>query len=250
MMTASLLGTSLGYIALTFVPPVLWLIFYLREDRNPEPKRLLLLAFVGGMAGTLPAILAECGVISLFGQDCTRDITFPINPVILLFAISLIEEYAKYLMIKLLIIRKRDFDEPVDAMVYLITAALGFAALENTLFLFPIFFQGNLLVGLQITLNRFLGANLLHALSSGIVGFFLARAFFLPRRHHFIALGVFIAALFHTAFNYLVLIQSSLDEGTFYIVLLLTTMSVMVLIDFERLKQSRPPPQLPPPYPQ
>ena len=66
MMTASLLGTSLGYIALTFIPPVLWLILYLREDRNPEPKRLLLLAFVGGMAATPPTWSDEiCGYNAL-----------------------------------------------------------------------------------------------------------------------------------------------------------------------------------------
>ena len=236
-MLASVISASLAYIALTFLPPVLWLLFYLREDRHPEPKRLLLLAFIGGMAGTLPAVLAECGFIGFFGQSCTRDITFPINPFILLFAISLIEEYTKYLMVRLLIIKKADFDEPVDAMIYLITAALGFAAMENTLFIFPIFFHGGILSGLQITLSRFLGANLLHALSSGIVGYFLARAFFLPHRHHFVALGVLIATLFHTVFNYLILIQSTFDEGTFYVVLLLTTMTVMVLMDFERLKK-------------
>lgn len=245
-MIASVVSTNLAYIALTFLPPILWLVFYLREDRHPEPKHLLLLAFMGGMAGTIPAVLAECGLIGFFGQSCTQDVSFTMNPLILLFGISLIEEYTKYLMIKLLIIKKPQFDEPIDAMIYLITAALGFAALENTLFIFPVF-QQSFLSGLQITFNRFLGANLLHALSSGIVGYFFSRAFFLPHRHHFIAFGILIATLFHTVFNYLILVQGSLDEGTFYVVLLLTTMTVMVLMDFERLKQNRSlPPALPP----
>ena len=237
-MTAALVGTGLGYIVLTFLPPLLWLLFYLREDRHPEPKRLLLLVFLGGMLGTVPAIFAECGLISFLGQSC-RDTTFPSNPLLLLFGISIIEEYTKYFVVKLLIMRKPDFDEPVDAMIYLITAALGFATLENVLFLFPIYFHAGMLAGLQLALNRFLGANLLHALSSGIVGYFLARAFFLPKRHHFILLGLIIATLFHTIFNYLILIQNSLDEGIFYIILLLTTMAVMVLMDFERLKKNR-----------
>jgi len=122
-------------------------------------------------------------------------------------------------------------------MIYMMTAALGFAALENILFIFPVFHQG-IAAGIEITTSRFFGANLLHALSSGIVGFFLARAFFSPRRHHAIAFGVVIAALLHALFNYLIIIREVLAEGIFYIVLLLSLMLVVVLIDFHRLRRA------------
>lgn len=152
--------------------------------------------------------------------------------------IGLIEEYSKYLPVKFLITKRPAFNEPVDAMIYMMTAALGFAALENVLFIFPIF-HDSILEGLEVTANRFLGANLLHALSSGIVGFFFARAFFHPKRHHFIALGIALAALLHTFFNYLILVKEVLPQSTFYIIFLLSTMAVMVFIDFERLKDNR-----------
>ena len=159
-----------------------------------------------------------------------------VNAFSLFFGIALIEEYAKYLVIKFLILRRVDFDEPVDAMIYLITAALGFAAVENALFLVPLF-KENLFFGLEITTNRFLGANLLHALSSGIVGFFVARMWFSPHRRHFIAAGVIIASMLHAGFNYLILLREAVAESTFYIFLLLVMMAVMVFIDFERLKK-------------
>ena len=235
---AAIIATNLSYVLLTFLPPILWLIFYLREDRHPEPKLLLILAFVGGMASALVALLAECGWVFLASGSCRGGMNPNLSPLVLFLGIALIEEYVKYLPVKFLIIKRPDFDEPVDGMVYMMTAALGFAALENMLFIFPLF-RESAFAGLEVAANRFLGANLLHALSSGIVGFFLARTWFHPHRHHFIALGIILAALLHTGFNYLILVRETLTQGTFYIILLLSTMAVMVLIDFERLKSQK-----------
>lgn len=236
-MTAAIVGVNTGYLLLAFLPPIFWLLFYLREDRHPEPKRLLLVAFLGGMASAGLAVAAELLVVGRGGL-LTLDERVIGNAVIVFLVIGLIEEYAKYLPIKFLIEHRPDFDEPVDAMIYMMTAGLGFAALENLLFVFPVL-RGDLLAGLSVTANRFLGANLLHALSSGIVGFFLARAWFHPHRRHFIALGVVLAALLHAAFNSLILAREVLTQGTLYLVLLLAIMAVMVFIDFERLKKSK-----------
>ena len=237
MNTASLIGVNVGYLLLTFLPPVLWLMFYLREDRHPEPKLLLLLTFIGGMASVVVAVVGECAFAQLARQGSCREGIDYIgqNAIVLFLGIAFIEEYVKYLVVKFLILRRADFDEPVDAMIYLITAALGFAAVENVLFIFPLFHE-NLRLGLEITTNRFLGANFLHALSSAIVGFFLARAWFSPYRRHAIACGIIIASLFHASFNYLILIRGDFPQGTLYLIFLLAMMAVIVFIDFERLR--------------
>lgn len=244
-----------------FVPPILWLLFYLREDRHPEPKLLLLLTFIGGVASAFLAMAAELLVL---GRGGFLTGTGFIKSAFLFFVvIALIEEYVKYLPVKFLVLSRCknhacDFDEPVDGMIYMMTSALGFAAIENALFAFPFFFsfvketlvtlplsQENLQLALDVTTNRFLGANLLHALSSGLVGFFLARAWFSQKRHHFIALGIGIAVLLHALFNYLILNKEVVPQGTFYIILLLAMMAVVVFIDFERLKKINLLPQSP-----
>lgn len=237
-MLAAILSSNFGLLLLTFLPPILWLLFYLREDKRPEPKHLILLTFIGGMASALIALLAECVLVVSFSGSCRTGAGPSLSPLLLFLGISFIEEYVKYLPVKYLVVRRPDFDEPVDGMIYMMTSAMGFAALENVLFVLPVF-SNSLPASLEIAANRFLGANLLHALSSGIVGFFLARAWFHPHRHHFIALGITFAALLHTAFNYLILMREAVPQGTFYIILLLATMAVMVFIDFERLKKSR-----------
>ena len=235
---AALITNNTILVVLTFLPPILWLLFYLREDRHPEPKRLLMLSFVGGAFSALLAVAAELALIGENYGIFSNFISIHTNVFIFFLVIALVEEYIKYLPVKFLILKRPDFDEPVDAMIYMMTSAMGFAAVENLLFAF-IPFQGGFLAGLEIVTNRFLGANLLHALSSGLVGFFLARAWFHPQRHHFLAVGIALAALLHAAFNYLILIRGTVAQGTFYIIMLLAIMAVMVLMDFERLKRQR-----------
>ncbi len=237
-MTAAIIGTNTGYLLLTFLPPIFWLLFYLREDRHPEPKCLILMAFLGGMASAGLAIVLE---IVAIGQEGLLSLNENVigNAFLIFLVIGLIEEYVKYLPVKFLIERRKDFDESIDAMIYMMTSALGFAALENALFIFPLL-HSNLGLGLEVTANRFLGANLLHALSSGIVGFFLARAWFHPHRRHFIFIGVVLAGILHALFNSLILLRETLSQGTWYVILLLTVMTVMVFIDFERLKKKSP----------
>ncbi|MDP3778714.1 MAG: PrsW family intramembrane metalloprotease [bacterium] len=240
---AAVVGLNASYLLLTFLPPLLWLLFYLREDRHPEPKSLLLLTFIGGMLSVIVAIVGECLLVqAIDGGSCEQGIDYAgQNAFTLFLGIAFIEEYVKYLVVKFLVLRRRDFDEPVDGMIYMITAALGFAAIENALFIFPLFSQ-SVVLGLEVTTNRFLGANLLHALSSAIVGFFLARAWFSPHRHHFIAIGVVAASTLHALFNYLILIRGNASEGVIYLFLLLALMAVVVFIDFERLR-ARPQPE-------
>lgn len=234
---AAIASANAAYLGLTLIPPILWLLFYLREDAHPEPKRFLLLTFFGGMCSALLAVVAEVFFLGNQGAIFSLKTQTVGHVLFVFFAIALIEEYAKYLPVKFLILRRPDFDEPIDAMIYMITAALGFAAMENALFLLPVFHQSTF-AGLEIATNRFLGANLLHALSSGIVGFFLARAWFHPRRAHLVAIGILLAALLHTGFNYLILEQDALRQATLYLVFLLSFMTIMVLIDFERLKKT------------
>lgn len=237
---AALISVYSGYVALSFLPPLVWLLFYLREDRHPEPKRLIILTFIAGILAGLTALVVE---LAAFG----RQPVFPglldwLSPsildktVILLLGIALIEEYMKYAAVKFAVLSRPEFDEPIDAMIYMVTAALGFAAIENALFLIPALEQG-LSSGFELTANRFWGANLLHALSSGIVGFALSRHMFGPRRHHAVAIGVILASALHAVFNYLIIIKEAVPTSFTFLVLLLSLMAVVVLVEFERLKR-------------
>lgn len=232
---AALASIGPGYVILAFLPPILWLFIYLREDTHAEPSRLLLLTFFGGAASALVALGVQYTLLSELHPE--RDF------LIFFGAIALIEEYVKYLAVRVLVLKRKDFNEPVDAMIYMITAGLGFAALENALFLFfqafdgNVLFSENLLSGTRLSVARFLGANQLHALASAVVGFFLARAWFHPKRHHIIGLGILLASALHASFNYLIIVRNQLPGAIWYLVGLLGLALVIVLIDFQRLKK-------------
>lgn len=243
---AALISIYSGYVALSFLPPLVWLLFYLHEDRHPEPKHLLLLTFIAGIISALAAVALEVG---LFGRPMPEASWLPCGLfcqfypsalailVFVLAGVALVEEYVKYLAVKFAVLSRPDFDEPVDAMIYMVTAALGFAAIENVLFLIPALEQ-SIPVGIALTANRFLGANLLHVLASAIVGYFLARHFFSPWRKHAVAAGILLATALHTLFNYFILNRDAIPRSLLLVALLLSLAAAVVFVEFERLKGS------------
>ena len=234
---AQIITFGSAYIALAFLPPIIWLLIYLREDLHPEPSYLIILTFIGGIGAAFAALIAERTLINFINPDTRLVLFFGL--------IALIEEYAKYLAVKLLVLKRKDFNEPIDAMIYMVSAGLGFAAIENTLFLFLqqvpsaelLILPGNLIAGAGLSAARFIGANLLHALASAIVGYFLARSWFHPMRKHLIAAGIILASVLHALFNYLIIVKGVFPEAMLYLAALLGFALVAVLIDFQRLKK-------------
>jgi len=208
------------YILFGIAPSLIWLSFYLRKDVNPEPKKMILKVFSLGIGAGIIAIFIETFaknfVLNYFPIRLITSRTF--NQVaILAWGAALIEEFSKYISVqkkyfvaKNGILSDAECDEPLDLMLYMIVAALGFAALENVLKLYS---ENLLLVeAFMISSFRFIGAVLLHALCSGTLGFFIAISFFKSQKKiYFVLLGLSIATLLHGAFNYSIIkIEESL----------------------------------------
>lgn len=220
--------TTLGYAFLGgLLPSLLWLYFLLREDsRCPEPKRLIALAFVAGMFAVLPAIILE----KLFIGSSMR-----------LFAlkVGVIEEILKYVMAAAFILWRRAVDETPDYVIYMITVALGFATVENTLFLITPLHLGNVLAGIQTEGSRFLGSTLLHVTASATVGFALAIASLRRRgtRILIVAVGLILAIALHAGFD--ALIMNSKGKTVLPAYFLVWLVVVIVFAAFEILKYFR-----------
>lgn len=232
---SAFIGASAGYAVLALAPPVVWLLVYLKEDEHKEPFRLILLAFAGGIAAAFAALALQSAFLK--GRDLFE------NAVFLFSLIAVSEEFFKFAAVRLLIVNRRDFNEPIDAMIYMVSAGLGFAAVENLLFLFSYAYTSgfplseNLLAGAHLSAARFIGANQLHALASGVMGYFMARAFFFPNRKWYIPLGLLFASLLHGAFNYLIIMADAVPASSLYLFGILSTALVIVLIDFQKLKR-------------
>ncbi len=209
------------------LPAFVWLLFWLEEDRkNPEPNSKLLETFLAGMLAVVIVLPFQKAVDKIFPGA---------GPVaFLLWAV--LEEAFKFIAAYYAGIRSNDDDEPIDAMIYMITAALGFAALENTLFLVNPLLQSDVM-GSLITGNlRFIGSTLLHTVSSGAIGTALALTFYKSRdeRVAFGVLAFFLAVFAHTAFNLFILNESGF--GTFLTFATVWAGITALIFMFEKVK--------------
>ncbi len=206
-----------------FFPGLIWLFFFLQEDaRRPEPKRLIFSTFVFGGLVTFLVLPLQVITKYLLLAGGIMDA----NP-FHLFALAALEELLKFVMVFLWISHRKEFDEPIDAMVYMVIVALGFATVEN------IATALRATNGVELIVLRFIGATLLHSLASGIVGYYWARGIIKCKEMKYIAGGLLIASLFHTAFNYLMIVWGPGIKVTG----LLALLTLFVLKDFEILKK-------------
>ncbi len=217
-------------ISLVFglLPGFAWMIFYLGEETHPEPKRLIAFTFVVGIAFGFFTVAIE----NLFSGWMTG-IGFAMLSLLSLFGLAIIEETMKFTAAHFAISRNHDGSEPVDAMIYMIVAALGFATLENIGAIAGLTPQAAIIPAVLETVSlRFVGATLLHALTSGVVGYYWARGIITGKIMRYVLLGLAIAAVLHTTFNYLILTYG----GAVYSVIFLIIVGFFVLNDFEKIK--------------
>lgn len=194
------------------LPAFVWLWFWHRQDREcPEPKGLVLISFFAGMAVVFLVLPIQKLIIAFFptiteisdALAIKLSLIPPSADVLKNFLLASSEEIGKYLTVFLIAFHSKHFDEPIDAVIYLITVALGFTAMENILYLLKDLTHSG---GLETIINgnmRFLGATILHTVSSAFIGIALAFSFFAPRfvKSIVIMIGLLVAILLHTHFN-------------------------------------------------
>ena len=219
--------TTLGYAFVGgLLPSLIWLYFILKEDaRHPEPRVLIALTFVAGMA-VVPFVLPlEQYAREHLGSDAA-----------IFTAWALVEEFLKYTAVALVILWRRAVDEAPDYVIYMITVALGFASAENMLFLVTPLAGGDLASGFFTNNVRFLGSTLLHVVASAAIGFALAFStkFRAGGRIIAAALGLILAVALHAVFNLLIIQEGASNAlSAFFFV---WTAAVVFFAAFEVLK--------------
>ena len=124
-------------ISLTALLPIAILVFYIyhKDKKSPEPTGQLIKAFFFGI---LSVPLSLCisiplGLLGVYPAEATN-ILGSISTAF--FGAAIPEEIAKFIMLWLLLRKNPYFDEKMDGIVYAVCVSLGFAALENIMYLF------------------------------------------------------------------------------------------------------------------
>jgi len=225
--------TILGVVTIGILPTIIWALFFEQEHRkHPQPFHAIIYALIVGGLTTVFVLVLQ---VALNDQFMLYGISLKDPRAITIFAA--VEEVLKFLAVFVLIHPNKHFKEPLDAMIFMIIAGLGFAAVENIATLLN---HGGELASVlgsgrafEITILRFMGATLLHALVGAVIGYHWAIG--LIRKSSLtlhILTGIIIATLLHAVFNYLIITTGPAS----WAIAFLATLAFFVLTDFEELK--------------
>jgi RsiW-degrading membrane proteinase PrsW (M82 family) len=208
-------------------PALLWLFFWLREDRfQPEPRGLFILTFIAGALTVFLITPVEQLAINI-GISGTEKIFF----------FAAVEELAKFFVVFLIDFNSSYLDEPIDYAVYLITGAIGFAAAENVLFLLEPSLQENISFVIETGILRFLGATILHSVLAATLGIIIGFVFYKKKKTKllFTILGLGIVIILHTLFNYFII--KYVEINGFVTLAILWVVTLIIIAMFEKVRR-------------
>tara|TARA_B110001454_G_C12715558_1_gene432433 strand:+ start:2380 stop:3054 length:675 start_codon:yes stop_codon:yes gene_type:complete len=145
---------------------------------------LITLAF-GGFASKLIPLVDESSVFQQFLKA--------------FIVVALVEEFSKYLVIRYYSQRSKEYNEPFDGVVYAVLVSMGFATLENVLYVFQ--------YGVSTGVLRAFTAVPAHATFAILMGYFMGKAKFSKNRIVLNLMGLFFATLFHGAYDFFLFIN-------------------------------------------
>lgn len=155
--------------ALALIPVIGLLLFiYFKDKKEKEPFGLLVILFFAGMGTIVTAIIAEAageGLLNLLipSESAIKQV------LVAMIIVGPAEEIGKYLVLRLITWKNRHFDYSYDAIVYAVFVSLGFACLENIVYVFG---KG----GVGTALMRMFTAVPGHACFAVFMGFFYSKA--------------------------------------------------------------------------
>ena len=197
-------------LLLSFAVTGWWLWFFVRRDRHPEPAWLLARTFAWGMFAWLVAAAFEASLGHILSSQ------LPVTLLVVALLTAIIEEVSKFGAASTAT-TEPSFDEPMDGLVYAVTAALGFALVENLTYVLGF--------GTNVGNWHALIATLAHALFSAPQGYALGGKFWTGERW-WRARGLSLSILLHFVFNSLLNNQ----ENPWYLLALGVVVALMMLL--------------------
>ena len=192
------------------VIPSIYLVryFYSKDIHKPEPVGLIIKIFFIGVLSIIPVLIMEIILMNLFANISEYRITFYFIEAFIIAGCC--EEYIKLMVVKKYVYNDEHFDEVMDGIVYTVVASLGFACMENIIYVMT----GNT----ATAIIRAFTAIPLHAFASGIMGYYIGKAKFADTSEEERSLtykGLFIAIGIHGLYNFILFLSTDSADGYF-----------------------------------
>lgn len=197
----------MGLIVISLAPVLIIAGYiYFRDKYEKEPIRLLLLALLAGGLTVIPILFVE-----VFLESFTESFPGLFSPAWKAFVVAgFTEESFKFFALYLLIWRSPEFNEKFDGIVYAVFISLGFAAVENVLYVL----EG----GVGIGVMRAITAVPAHAIFGITMGFYFGLARFYEKEQYTLILKAFVfPIILHGIYDFILMTGIVWLTGVFFL---------------------------------
>tara|TARA_B100000767_G_scaffold12889_1_gene12439 strand:- start:2586 stop:3296 length:711 start_codon:yes stop_codon:yes gene_type:complete len=215
---------NIPILLFTITPTILILSFFYFSDKFKEPKQTILTVFYLGFLICLPAgILNDLSYNFTYdGSDFSERLAWSfLGP-------AWAEELLKFSILYLIVLKREEFNEKMDGIVYGVVVSLGFATYENYTYIYqmaPLTAEANdwsiEQYSYYVAKLRSYSAVPMHGLNGAVMGLFFSKYVFSGKKR-FLILSLLFPYLFHGFYNYLDWPYAMFVIGTLFIFVLVT----------------------------
>ena len=216
----------MGTLLITILPSLLIVTFFVKSDRFPEPTNQIIKIFFYGIILCFPAFYLNTALISIYtntgvGEDLISSF----------LSAAPIEEVLKFTVLYSLVYKMKDFNEPIDGIVYGVTVSLGFATLENIYYVYLLsnYFDTT---SQSLAILRSFSAIPAHGIFGAAMGYYFMKYSYVSKKNN-LALCMIVPILLHGSYNFFA-------HSYFIVSLLIVIISwIILLISFSKLKKAQ-----------
>ena len=187
-------------LLLSAIAPALIVIIYInaKDKYEREPKSVLLISF---LLGAIVSVVITTILYVFFDFFIPITNEFSIGQMLFkaFVVVALSEEFSKYIIVRYYSQKHKAFNEPFDGIVYAVMVSMGFAMVENLIYVF----QG----GYEVAIVRAFTAVPAHATFGVLMGYFMGKAKFSGKRISDNLIGLLLAILFHGIYDFFLFID-------------------------------------------
>ena len=214
-------------LLITIVPSIIIFCYFYFSDKFKEPKQVIAIVFVLGVLICFPAGIVNDFIVKNFQED--NDLSRRLYSSFLTAA--WVEELLKFLVLYFIVLRRSEFNEPMDGIVYGVTVSLGFATYENYSYVFYWAKEWGI-DPYQMAVWRSYSAVPLHGLCGCVMGFYFGMYSFTANKKYLI-LSLLIPYIAHGLYNFLSY------PGHFVILGILTFFAITLHSHFKKLQSEK-----------
>lgn len=214
-------------LLVTILPSILIILFFVNSDKFKEPKSEIIKVFIFGILITIPAYILN----TFLGDFWYNNTRVSQNLISSFLTAAPVEEGLKLSILYYFVYKMKDFNEPLDGIVYGVTASLGFATLENIYYVYLLadHFQTS---SMALAVLRSFSAVPAHAVFGIFMGYFFMKYSFIKKGDN-LFFAFIIPFVLHGCYNLFI-------ASNFFVSLTLIIVAWIVALRlFSRLKKTQ-----------